>query len=171
MIFNWNLVDKARKAETSIPTQASIIIGNGVGTGGGGSGLILLGTGGRSYWRAATWEKFFVSSSIMMEITCDIPDCFLIDLLNFSCQFPFPELSVSLLRILFLIVQCFLMEDLPLFDPCQDVSSSFCSMEIFINSCQVWQRRSTLVLPRPENVTAETLTGFGFVRLDYVDIR
>ena len=36
---------------------------------------------------------------------------------------------------------------------------------ISLNYCRVCQLMSTPVLPRPENVTAETLTGFGFVGL------
>ena len=63
------------------------------------------------------------------------------------------------------------MESLPSLDPLQDVSSYFCSLERSRNSCQVFQRRSTPVLPHPENITAETLTGFGFVGLDFVDLR
>ena len=33
------------------------------------------------------------------------------------------------------------------------------------------QQRSTPVIPRPENMTAETLTGFGFVGIYFADIR
>ena len=106
-----------------------------------------------------------------MDITCDSPDCALIAFLNFFCLFPFLALPGSLLRFLLLIVRCFLMEAFSSFYPFQYVSSSFWSLERYLNSCQVRKRISAPVLPRPENVTSETLTGFGVVGLDFVDLR
>ena len=160
-------MDRAGKATSSIPTLEAAIIGNWVSTGRGVSGGVLLGTGGRGFWRAAKREDFFVSYSSMMDITCDINHCVLTDFLNFFCKFPLSEFYGSLSRFLLLIVYCLLMEALPSFDPCQDASSSFFSLERYLNSCRVCQWRSTTVLPRPSNVTAETLTGFCFVGLDF----
>ena len=69
-----------------------------------------------------------------------------------------------------LIVCCLLMEALTSLDPCQDVSSSFFSLERSRKFCRVCQQRSTPILTCPENVTAENLTGFGFVGLDVVNL-
>ena len=71
-------MDRARKAAESV--------GTGVGTGGGGSCGVLLGTGGRGGLRAATREELFVSYLSMMHITCDNPDCVLISFLSLFCQ-------------------------------------------------------------------------------------
>ena len=113
----------------------------------------------------------FVSYLSMMDITYDSPDCALISFLNLFCQLTLSELSGSLLRFLLLTARCFFIEALPSFDPCHDVSSSLCSLDRYINSCQLCQQMSNPVLPHPENVNAETLTGFCFVGLDFVDLR
>ena len=113
MLFNWTLMDRSRKAVASVPTAAASIVGTGVGTGGGVICGVLLGTGGRGGWRAATREYLLVSPSIMMDITCDSPDCVLIAFLNLFQQIHFSELSRSLLWLFLLIFRCFLMEDLP----------------------------------------------------------
>ena len=105
-----------------------------------------------------------------MYITFDIPDCVLIVFLNFFCHSPFLALFRSIFRFLLLLVRCFLIEYLSSFEPFLDVSSSFCSLYIYINYYWVWQQRPTPVLPNPENGTAKTLTGFGFVGLYYVDL-
>ena len=48
---------------------------------------------------------------------------------------------------------------------------SLYSMERSLTFCQVFQRRSNLVLPLMEIVTDVTLTGFGFIELYFVDLR
>ena len=55
-------MDRSGKAAASDPKAVSDIVGTGLGTGGGGSGGVLLGTGGRVGQRAATREELFVSS-------------------------------------------------------------------------------------------------------------
>ena len=102
-----------------------------------------------------------------MDIMCNIPDFVLTAFLKKFRQVPFLELSGSLLRLLMLLVFCFFIVALPSFEPFQDVSSSFCSLEISLNSCRVFQQRSTPVLLCLANVTSENLTGFGFVGLDF----
>ena len=154
-----------RKTAASVPTSAVAVLGSGLGTGGGGSGGFLLGTGGRGGFISVTREELLVSSSIMMDITCHSPDFVLIDFLNFFRQLPFSALSGSLLCFFMLIFRYFLMDALPSFFPYQDFGLSFCSQEISINSCRVCQRRSTPVLPCPANGSAETLAGFGFFGL------
>ena len=160
-------MDRAGKAAAIVPVAAAAIVGTGVGTCVGGSGGVLLGTGGRVGFISVTREELLVSSSIMMDITCHSPDFVLIDFLNFFRQLPFSALSGSLLCFFMLIFRYFLMDDLPSFFPYQDFGLSFCSQEISINSCRVCQRRSTPVLPCPANGSAETLAGFGFVGLDF----
>ena len=106
-----------------------------------------------------------------MDIPWDIPDCALVDFLKLFWQLPLSALFRSLFFLLLLILRCFLVEDLPSLDPCQDVSSLLWSLEISQNSCRVCQRSSNPVLPRPANVTAETLTGFGLIGFDFEYIR
>ena len=71
-------MDRAGKAAASV--------GTGVGIGGGESGGVLLGAGGRDGLRSATREELFVSYLSMMHITCDNPDCVLISFLSLFCQ-------------------------------------------------------------------------------------
>ena len=47
MLFNLTLVDRSGKAAAIIPTAAEDIVVTVVGAGRGGSGVVLLGTGGR----------------------------------------------------------------------------------------------------------------------------
>ena len=106
-------MDRSRKASESVPTAAAAILCTGAGTSGGQSGGFLLGSGVSDGLRAAMREELFISSSIMMDIICDSPDCNLIAFLNFFRQFPLLGFSGSLFRLFLLISRCFLMEALP----------------------------------------------------------